>query len=78
MTLVLKSGKSFVNFFSMESIARALSRSCDIVFLRKVLILFKVDNHLSDSDVVSGVVMMMFRRLTVSVNVSPRLFSFKT
>ena len=32
----------------------------------------------SDADVVIGVVMMMLRRLIVSVNVSPRLFSIKT
>ena len=57
-------------FFSMESIARALSLSCAMVFLRKVFILFNVEKHLSDSDVVMGVVMRMFKRLTVSANVS--------
>ena len=70
LTLVLKSGMSCVSFFSIESIARALRRSCPIVFLRKVLILFKVEKHLSDSAVDIGVVMRILRRLTVSVNVS--------
>lgn len=47
MTLLLRSGMSLISFFSMESIARALRRSCVMVFLRKVLILLKVEKHLS-------------------------------
>ena len=54
----------------MESIASAFRRSCAMVFLRNVFILFKVEKHLSDSAVVIGVVMRIFKRLTVSLNVS--------
>ena len=54
----------------MESIAGASRRSRAMVFLRNVLILFKVEKHLSDSAVVISVVMRIFRRLTVSLNVS--------
>ena len=47
----------------MESVARAFRRSCVMVFLRKVWILFKVEKHLSDSAV--GVAMRILRRLKV-------------
>ncbi len=65
MTLWLKSGMVLTRFFSIESMANALRRSCDIVFLRKVLILLRVEKHLSDSAVVIGVVMRIFSRATV-------------
>lgn len=40
---------------------RAFSWSCVMVFLRKVLIFFKVEKHLSDSAVVIGVVMRILK-----------------
>ena len=59
-----------ISFFSIQSMATALRGSCDIVFLRKVLILFSVEKHRSDSAVVIEVVMRMFSRATVSQKVS--------
>jgi hypothetical protein len=55
-----------------------LRRSCPIEFRRNVLILFKVEKHLSASAVVMGVVMRMFNRATVSDRVSWRLFLYRT
>ncbi len=49
-----------------------------MLFLRKVLILFKVEKHLSASAVVMGVVMRIFRRVTVSKKTSSRLFSINS
>ena len=73
MTLSLKSGMLRTSFRSIESMARALRRSWPMELRRKVFILFKVEKHLSASEVVMGVMIMMFNRATVSENVSCRL-----
>ena len=78
MTLSLKSGMFLTSSLSMESMATALRRSCPIEFRRNVLILFKVEKHLSASAVVMGVVMRMFNRATVSDRVSWRLLDRKS
>lgn len=59
-----------MRFFSIESMANAFRQSYDIVFLGKVLILFRAEKHLSDSAVVIGVVMRIFRRAKASDKVS--------
>lgn len=43
---------------------------CVVVFIRKVSVLLGIKKRLSDSAVVTDVVMRILRRLTVSVNVS--------
>ncbi|KAI4795213.1 hypothetical protein KUCAC02_031573 [Chaenocephalus aceratus] len=50
-----------MSFFSIDSIARAFGRSRVMLFLKKVLILFRVEKLLS----AVGVVTRAFRRLTV-------------
>ena len=59
----------------MESMAKALSLSSDIVFLRKVFTLLRVEKPLSASQEVIGIVIMAFRSSTVSEKVSARLLS---
>ncbi len=54
---------SLTSFFSIESIARALRRSWVIIYLSKVLVLFKVEKHLSDSAVVIGMVIRGVNRM---------------
>ena len=73
MTFSLKLSMLRTSSLSMESMASAFRRSWPIAFRRNVLILFKVEKHLSASAVVIGVVMRMFNKLTVSENVSWRL-----
>ena len=58
----------------MESMERAFSLCCPIVFLVNVLILFNIEKFLSDSADVMGVVMMMLSRVQVSDKASCRLF----
>src|SRR5215469_6769840 len=74
MTSLLKSAILVIKSFSIESIANAESLSWSIVFLRKVLILFKVEKHRSASDVVIGIVISTFNIFTHSLNVSSKLF----
>ena len=59
----------------METMAKALSLSSDIVFLRRVFTLLRVEKHLSASQEVIGIVIMAFRSSTVSEKVSARLLS---
>ena len=61
--------------FSIESMERAFSLFCPIVFLVKVFILFSVEKFLSDSADVMGVVMMMLSRVQVSDKASCRFLS---
>ena len=49
----------------MESMASAFRRSWPIEFRRNVLILFKVEKHLSASAVVIGEVMRIFNKLSL-------------
>lgn len=74
MTTLLKFGMSLVNFFSIDSMASAFNRSCDIVFLINVFIRLSVEKHLLDSAVVIGVVIRMRNSFTDSANTSCRLF----
>ena len=53
----------------MESIAKALSLSSDIVFLKKVFTLFRVEKHPSASPDVIGTLIMAFNKSTVSEKV---------
>src|SRR5215469_3032899 len=76
MTFLLKSEmKLFIKSFSTESIVNAESLSWLIVFLTKVLILFKVEKRRSASDVVMGIVISTFNIFTHSLNVISKLFS---
>jgi len=69
ITLWLKSCIFLSNCFSMDSIARALRRSCVIVFLIKVLIRFNVEKHLSAFEVDIEIVTMILRSFIEPVRV---------
>ena len=58
--------------------AKALSQSSDIVLLRKVFTLLRVEKHLSASQEVIEIVIMAFRSSTVSEKVSARLLSIRS
>ena len=62
----------------MESMAKALSLSSDIVFLRKVFTILRVEKHLSASQEVFEIVIMAFRSSTISERVSTRLLSIRS
>ena len=64
-----------MRFFSIGSIASALSLSSASMFLRNVLILLRVEKHLSASHEVIGIVFNTFKRSTVSEKVSESLLS---
>ncbi|KAL7826370.1 hypothetical protein AOLI_G00315790 [Acnodon oligacanthus] len=68
----LQSVISVTGLLSTDNMASAFSLSWVTEFLRKVFILFRVDNHLSASAVVMGVVMRIFRSETVSEKTSSR------
>ena len=59
MTFLSKSTNPLRNSFSVESIASAFNLCCPIVLRVNVLILFNVEKLLSDSAVVTGVVIMI-------------------
>ena len=69
ITCSLKSFISAIIKFSINIIARAVNFSFAMVLRKKVLILFKVEKHLSAPAVVIGVVIKMVNSLTVSENV---------
>ena len=62
----------------MDNIARALSLLSHIVFLKKVLILLRVEKDLSASADVKGIVMTTFISVTHSEYVSLKLVSLIT
>lgn len=76
ITASLKFFDSVTIALSIDNIAKADSLSVAIVLRRKVLILFKVEKHLSASAVVIGVVIRIFNNLTVSENADCKLLSF--
>lgn len=75
MTLLLKLSIKFINNFSYDKRASALSLSSDIEFLKNVLILFSMEKRLSASVVDIGIVISNLRNFTVSLNVSFKLFT---
>ena len=78
MTLELKSTKFLMRLFSIDSIAKALSLTSDIVFLKNVLTHLSVEKHLSASEEDIGIVIRSFKSPTVSEKVSSRLFSTRS
>src|SRR5215469_1997675 len=76
MTSSLKFFISLIIVFSIESIANADNLSFVIVLRKNVLILFKVEKHLSASAVVIGVVIKIFSSFVVFENDDPKLLSF--
>ena len=75
MTFSLNSVISDINLFSMDIIAKALNRSFNMVERKNVLILLRVEKHLSASADVIGVVIKIFISLTVFGNTDCRLLS---
>ena len=60
---------SETSLLSIESMARALNLSLPIVLLKKLLIRFNVEKHLSFLEVVIGVVIKIFSNFEVSQKV---------
>lgn len=75
-TELLKLEDFLTSLFSIDNMARALSLSSDIVFLKNVFTLLSVEKHLSASHDDIGVVINNFSSLTTSENVSVRLLSW--
>ena len=66
-----------INLFSEDIIARADNLSFNMVAQRDVLILFRVEKHLSASELVIGVVINIFSNFTVFGNDVCKLVSIK-
>ena len=75
ITLLLKSFMFIINSLSVDSIAKADSRSWDMVFLKNDFIRFRVLKHRSASDVVIGIVTRIFNNVSHSLNVALKFFS---
>lgn len=75
MTSSLKFGIWFTIFFSINNFANAIKRSSAILFRRNVFILLNVENNLSASADVIGIVAIIHISLNVSENICSKLLS---
>jgi hypothetical protein len=66
MVQLLKSGNIYVWFYTIVSTAMKFSSPSPTVVLRKDLTVFSVEKHLSGLAVVSGTVIIILNRCTVS------------